>query len=149
MDEAGYVVDASVALKWYLRDEEHVAEADRICSGYLAGQVDVIAPYYIRYEVASGLDMARVQGRLAADAVPRELANFLVLGVAQDPDGDELIMQSVRRAEAYGITSYDALYLALAEQLGLAFVTADRRLYQRIREHVPYARWIGNVRLAL
>jgi len=43
----------------------------------------------------------------------------------------------------YDCALYDALYLALAQQLALPFVTADRRLYERIR-HLSYAVWIGD-----
>ena len=34
----------------------------------------------------------------------------------------------------YDITVYDAIYVALTEETGLDFITADRRLYKRVRE---------------
>ena len=33
----------------------------------------------------------------------------------------------------YDITVYDAIYVALTEETGLDFITADRRLYERVR----------------
>lgn len=38
-------------------------------------------------------------------------------------------------ARKYGITVYDALYVYLAQQLHCSFVTADRKLYQRIKQY--------------
>ncbi|OGZ55048.1 MAG: hypothetical protein A3H64_03635 [Candidatus Ryanbacteria bacterium RIFCSPLOWO2_02_FULL_45_11c] len=38
-------------------------------------------------------------------------------------------------ARKHDITVYDALYVYLAQQLHCAFVTADRKLYQHIKQY--------------
>lgn len=50
---------------------------------------------------------------------------------------------TARTAHRYGCALYDALYLALAQQLGLPFVTADAKLYRLIRAR-PEVVWIGD-----
>lgn len=37
-------------------------------------------------------------------------------------------------AEEIDLTCYDATYLALAEELGFEFITADERLYRKIEK---------------
>jgi len=42
----------------------------------------------------------------------------------------------------------DAMYIALAEQLGVEFVTADDKLIRAIGGRRPDVRWLGNVPIA-
>jgi predicted nucleic acid-binding protein len=46
---------------------------------------------------------------------------------------DDLILAAYPLVHRYNIALYDALYVALALRSQYSFVTADRRLYQRIR----------------
>lgn len=146
--DPGWVVDASVALKWYLRDEDHVPEALSLLEAYSAGEAELMAPYYIRYEIANALDVARIQSRISADEVESGLDNFLRAGVHLASDSDELLRAAIDVSRRYVVAFYDGLYLALAELTGYQFVTADGRLYRRIQDRVPYARWIGDLRTA-
>ncbi len=50
----------------------------------------------------------------------------------------------VRLSRALDVAVYDALYLAVAERAGATFVTADKRLYDRIL-HLPFAQWLGDL----
>ena len=43
-----------------------------------------------------------------------------------------------------GITAYDASYVALAHHLGIALVTADQKLLQRLEATVYAVNWIGD-----
>ncbi len=146
--DAGFVVDASVVLKWYLRDEEHAGQADLLQRAFETGRLDLTSPNYVRYEVAIGLEIAHRQGRLAAELLHDCLANFLALPVYQERDADQLLHDAMRLSAQYEVSPYDALYLGLAEQSGYPLVTADARLYRRVRSRVPYVRWIGDVKLS-
>lgn len=45
----------------------------------------------------------------------------------------------------YGLPAvYDAIYLALADQLGYEFWTADRRLIRIVAGKLDNVRWIGD-----
>jgi len=41
-------------------------------------------------------------------------------------------------------TVYDATYLALAELRGCEFWTADERLFNRVKDRLPFVKWLGN-----
>ena len=138
------MVDASVAVKWNLGDEEHAHKAILLLTRFARGQTDLFAPDYIRYEVPSAITVA-TQGRGAriTQVQGKEaIEEFLNLGV-RTVDSDELILAAYPLVQRYGCALYDALYLALAQRLDLPFITADLKLYRRIR-HLPGIVWIGD-----
>jgi predicted nucleic acid-binding protein len=146
-NDRGWVVDASVILKWSLRDsaEGHLEQADSLYEAFLSYKIDLIAPHYARYEVANGLEVACIQGRIQAPAAEERLDWFLRTPISDTEDDDSLLTDAMDMAQRMSIVFYDAMYVALSERLGYAFVTADQRLYKRIARNVPFATWIGDL----
>jgi predicted nucleic acid-binding protein len=142
---SGWVVDASVVLKWSLRDEEFLEQADGLYEAFVDRSIDLVAPYYVRYEVANSLEVARLQGRIDAPSSEQRLRLFFQTGIGEHEDDDTLVVEAMRLAGRHTIAFYDALYLALADRLDYAFVTADRRLHQRLAPEVEWVQWIGEV----
>jgi predicted nucleic acid-binding protein len=141
----GWVVDASVALKWSLRDEEFREEADALYEAFLARAIDLVAPYYTRYEVANSLEVARLQGRIDAQSADDQLRLFFQMEIGAHEDDDTLLIEALRVARAHSIALYDAIYIALAQRLDFAFVTADRRLHQRLAPKLQGVHLIGDI----
>ena len=141
----GWVVDASVVLKWSLRDEEFLEEADALYEAFLDRVIDLVAPYYARYEIANSLEAARLQGRIDAPSSEQRLRLFFQTDIGAHEDDDALLTEAMRFARQHSIALYDALYVALAERLSFAFVTADHRLHQRLASDVQWVHWIGEV----
>jgi len=138
------VVDASVAAKWLLEDEEYADIAALLLRHFAAGRTELVAPGHIRYEVASAVAVA-ARGkppRINPEKGQRSVERFLALGLRIEDD-DALILEAYPLVYQYDCALYDAIYLALAQRLALPLLTADRRLYQRIR-HFPNVLWIGN-----
>ena len=138
------VVDASVAAKWHLPDEEHTDRARMLLRRFAQGRTELVAPNYIRYEVPNALTVA-TQGR-APRITPAQggqaIEEFLALGLTfQDEDG--LITNAYDLVHRHGCALYDAFYVALAQQLSVPLLTADRRLYDRLRR-LPYVTWLGD-----
>jgi predicted nucleic acid-binding protein len=44
--------------------------------------------------------------------------------------------------------AYDSHYLALAEMLGCELWTGDRRLYNAVKDELPWVKWLGDYRRA-
>lgn len=142
------VVDASVAAKWHLRDEEGAADALAILTRFVNGELALVAPDHLRYEIASTLTVATLgeRQRLSATVAERALDYFLRLGI-ETVGTDALIRAAFPLVHRHGIAYYDALYLALADNLGVPLITADRRFYQRVRT-LPQVLWLSAYRMS-
>jgi predicted nucleic acid-binding protein len=136
------VVDASVAVKWHLRDEDDAQAAADLLSRFGQGTVILVALDHLHYEVPSAISVATIGAnpRLTMEQGPEAIEEFLGLGLTTIGT-DRLILAAYPLVHRHGIALYDALYLALAVQLGCSFVTADRKLYQRI-SHLSAVAWI-------
>jgi len=124
----GLVVDASVAVKWHLPDEEYLEEASALLIGFRAGRLELTAPAFIRYELAQALERARRGRRVVPAEATTALASFLSFGIHVPVDSDEIVASAQRISQQTGISAYDATYVAHAEALGFDLVTADDKL---------------------
>jgi predicted nucleic acid-binding protein len=129
------VLDASVAVKWHLSDEDDASRALALLGDYISRELRLIGPDHIRYEVASAIRVATLQRppRLTVEQGERAIREFLSFAVPTVRD-DALTLDAYAVANANQTAFYDGLYLALAERLDLSFITADGKLYQCIRQ---------------
>ena len=114
------VVDASV-LATALADDG--SDGDRARSR-LAGET-IASPELVDLEVTSVLRRAALDGRLEARRSGQALDDLAALPLRRAPHLPLLPRIWELRAN---VTVYDAAYVALAEALGIALLTADRRL---------------------
>lgn len=125
------VVDASVALKWFLRDqaaEEHCNQALDLLRGIAAGMVMPTQPPHFVAEVAA------VLARAKPDTAQRDLQRLLALPmrVVGEP---EHYASAIALASQLGQHVFDTLYHALAlGTAGAVFVTADKRYERSARD---------------
>jgi predicted nucleic acid-binding protein len=70
------VIDASVALKWRLRDEEATLQADALLDDFLASKLDLFTPTLFDYEIANALKVAVTMGRLTENEALSAIADF-------------------------------------------------------------------------
>jgi predicted nucleic acid-binding protein len=120
------VVDASVAVKWFIHEPGRPA-ARRL----LDPKSRLIAPDLIVAEVANAMWRRVVAGEgdarqppLTAASLPRFFARLLPLA--------PLAARAVQIAAELRHPVYDCFYLALAESEEATLVTADRRLVDRL-----------------
>jgi len=137
------VLDASVAAKWHLRDEELVGEALGLRDDYAEGRLSVAMPDYARYEVASIFSMAQQRGRISSAVAQNAVGDFELLGFQFYAD-QALIVHALRLVESLACSFYDALNVALAEELGTLLVTADLRLVHRVAGKTSCVTWLGD-----
>ena len=117
------VIDSSVAAKWFLVDEPGADEARRLLLSHAEDEVALIAPALLPLEVLNALIYRGADSDDARRAVQLlEDADLLVA-----PLDAWLLQQAVDVAADASVTMYDALFIALAEQLDATLVTADRR----------------------
>lgn len=131
------VVDANVVAKLYLRDEQYAAKADLLFSRFQRGEVQLIAPRLITYEVPAAIKRGAVRVKAAKEVWQAALSSFESLGLTVVDDSDAKY-EATRLAINYACTYYDALYLLLAEDLGCRFISADERLERTLRTRAEY-----------
>ena len=121
------VIDASVAVKWFLEEDRVEAAA-----ALRRSEHDLWAPGFIQLEVAHSLWVAVRQGRTTAQA--GQLADRVLPNVVRRlvPDS-ELLAEAARLMRSLAHPIYDCLYLALAFRENLTLVTADERQFELAR----------------
>lgn len=137
------VIDASVALKWVLNDEEHVLEASQTLLDWRARRLELTAPNLLCHEYCNALWVAARQSRLTQQDAYTAIEFFGQIDIAYY-SAREFWKESLDIAFGYQRTFYDSVYVALAERMGVWFFTGDRRLYNALSPHLPFVRWIGD-----
>ncbi len=126
------VIDASVAVKWYL-PEPNQELADALRARSEEGVISLAAPELLTIEVASA-----VWKRARRSQLDIHRALEIVQDLQRTPlrwrSTRELVEPATRIALQWGCTVYDAMYLALAEAHDTQVVTADRRLAEAMPE---------------
>lgn len=124
------VVDASVAVKWFLRDsneEKDVAPAVDLLIGVGKNSIELIQPPHWMAEVAAVL--ARLQPDLADDAI--DLLDAMEIPTTADSN---LYKLASHLSAGLNHHLFDTLYHALAIQEKATLVTADHRYYRKSKQ---------------
>lgn len=124
------VLDASVVVKWFTREEDRHT-AIELRNRFLQGEVDIALPDLILYELANVL---RYNPNFEKKDVSDAVRSIIGLGVQILVPTTRLLASSVNLGFTYNITVYDAVYVALAEQLSYDFLTADRKLFNSTKK---------------
>ena len=139
------VIDASALLAAWLPNESYQSMADQLLECYVEGQVELCGPTLLLSEILNGLYIA-VRGK--AGHTPR-----VTLQVARQvwdlfeglhlrlEDPSVLAKRILEFAIEYKLpSSYDAIYLALAENLECPLITADRKLLRLVGKKFNWVR---------
>jgi predicted nucleic acid-binding protein len=120
------VIDASLALAWYFQDEATPA-TEKILD--LVTEVGAVVPGLWRLELANGLQVAVRRGRISIAYRDASLADLMQMQIETDMETDtHAWSETLRLAEKYELTLYDASYLELAQRRRLPIATLDREL---------------------
>jgi predicted nucleic acid-binding protein len=115
------VVDASVAAKWF-NIEELSDKAAEVKEAHVSGNLDLVAPTHIIYEVGNSIwNNTQLTDKDACDAI----ISLLRLGIELFPPSVERAGRAMKTARLRRTTFYDAVYLQIAEELNIALLTAD------------------------
>jgi predicted nucleic acid-binding protein len=137
-----FVVDASVAIKWYL-PESNSADADRL----LSGGFYLIAPDLLLPEVGNILWKRVMRSEITVQKARDILSALESLPMTLRP-ASILAGNAVTVACGLKRSFYDGLYLALALMEDCRLVTADRKLFDAVKDMAPIKKhilWIEEV----
>ena len=130
---AGYVVDASVIVKWFLHEKE--ADRDRALALrdlHISGRSTIYIPRLALLEV---LNAIRFNPKADEESGETALETLQDLNLETKSAEVDVLRKANAIAWTYKITIYDALYVALAEQVGYPFVTVDEIVLKKLKGH--------------
>lgn len=127
-----FVIDASVACRFIL-SEDLSDKARLVLQGFLDGELELISPSLVNYEVGNALWKSIRQGVLGLPDAKLALSDFLRLGLAPfELEGKGHIDALTWGAEVDS-TYYDSVYVSLSKSTGATLLTADDALYEKAR----------------
>jgi len=135
-----YVIDASVAVKWFF-EEEHTVAARALLDD---ASLQRLAPDFILVEATNTAWKRARRGEITQDyarRLPRRLRTMLSL-----QQTSPLIAPALELALTFDRSVYDSLYVVLAMMRDCQLMTADRKLYNALHRALPGALlWIEHV----
>lgn len=138
-------VDASVGVKWALRDEEGSAASLALLEQHVVGDIRIVVPDLFLHEVGNALMLAVRRKGVSEAAALEALCALVDLHLPAVPVGP-LAAPALVLGMRLGLSFYDAAYLAVAEGHGIPLVTVDRRL---LRTGLPWVLGLDDVQCYL
>jgi predicted nucleic acid-binding protein len=124
-----WVIDASVALRWYLKEETH-DYADAVLKAVVEEPSRFAVPELFAFEVYAVLQRLHPDG---LRAFRKGIIPLLQGGMMRHPMTDDLAVKANRFVKK-GLTGYDACYAALALDLKGCWLTFDKKAHKLIEK---------------
>ena len=139
------VVDASIAIKWAIK-EENTDLALVLLADWTEKEIIILAPAILSYEVTNVFHQ-----RIRREAYPFEDAQRALEEIIYELIGFDFAntpathIRAIQLSQQFGLpAAYDAHYLALAESKHCELWTADKRLWNSTKGKLPWVRWLGD-----
>jgi predicted nucleic acid-binding protein len=139
------VVDASLAIKWVLK-EPYAEQALALAEEWAATGTRPSAPCLLLVEATNVLHRRAMLGHISLSQARQLLAGLLDLGIEirESPQIHFRAMELAQELQRPAV--YDTHYLALADILGCELWTADERFFNSVKERQPRIRWLGELK---
>ncbi len=127
------ILDASVLAKTFVK-EDNSEKAMELIDGYLKGEYSIIISELTIWEILNALKYHNAFPNEMLSKVGEALYyyGFKIINLNL-----ELIQKTIEIALENNITIYDATYLALTELHKGEFITADKKLYEKLHNKHP------------
>lgn len=122
-----YVLDASVAARWFIKDNEH-HNADLVLKKLIKKPECFAVPELFTYEILSVLYRHHPDAQLI---YKEDINRILHMGILRYPMTENIYIRADRFIKT-GLTGYDAVYVALAEELEGLWLTFDTKAHNLI-----------------
>ncbi len=125
-----YVIDTSVAVKWFSREENDSGIALQLRQQILDCHCSMIAPDLLIYELANAL---RYNPNFTNKDVNAALDSVLSMNIDFKGVDDVVIARAIDIAFEFNVTVYDSFFMALSQREKKPFLTADYKFVERIK----------------
>ena len=122
------VLDSSVVLKWFV-DEVDSGLAIHLRDEYVEGLREIIIPDLLLYEISNAL---RYNTNFTIKEIKDSIDSIIDLEIEIVTPTKYLIHRSIEIARTDNITCYDAVFIALAVDIGDHVITADKKFHNSL-----------------
>ena len=129
LNSTPFLLDSSIIVKWFA-DEPDSEKARYIGALFASGNISIAITELSFYEVTNAL---RYKNNYDHDLVNRSIYELAASDVYVIPFDLNALQIAVEIAYEADISIYDAYFAAISDLEGLRFVTADRRLFRKLR----------------
>jgi len=128
------VLDASVAAKWYLNDEDYVDLAEQLLIRLLNNNIEFHAPEILKYELAEALYKAQRPSsqrfrRIDCEESYRHFCELPIIYHNFNKRERQHILEFSNRLDRH---VFDSCYVWLARNLGCCWLTDDREYIKNL-----------------
>lgn len=144
MNDNIVVVDASVAIKWVLK-EPLSEEALLALKQWSDKQTKIISPCLLMFEVANAIYKRFVRKELTIEQAKQRVELFNSFAPALDFGFKDQVRVLDLAQKLNRPSTYDLYYLVLAEKNECEFWTADEKLWNAVKSSLAWVKWIGDL----
>lgn len=133
------ILDASVVIKWFFQ-EAGSDSADFYLEKLSKRELVICVPELLFYEVGNTLISKGVSIN-DSDSIAKEL---LTLPFKKRGMDSKFFTKIVQNAKTFNLTFYDASYVTLTQEERCGFITADKKLFEKIHKKFKRVRLLSN-----
>jgi predicted nucleic acid-binding protein len=137
-------VDASVAIKWFIKGEFLRNKAFKLLNESIAYGITLIAPPLFELEVDSIIQTRIFENRVTQNIADRtyKLLDNAPVAIVTHPLIRQRAREIARQFRQRKV--YDATYAALAELRNCDFWTADKAFYDAVKADLSFVKYLFN-----
>jgi predicted nucleic acid-binding protein len=124
-----WIVDASVALRWFIEEEAH-GHADDVLNRMVDEPRRIAVPELFSFEVFAVLHRPHPD---AVQVFTKAVSPLLQGGIFRQPMTEDLALKASRFVRL-GLMEYDACYVALAKDMKGLWLTFDHKAHRLIEK---------------
>ena len=137
-----FVLDASVILKWFI-EEEGSKKAVLLKDAHARGKITITVPDLLILEASNVLRHNPAFSQSKTIECIKYLYDLKLDIVTPVLD---ITIATIQLAYKRNITFYDAIYIALAQELEFQYVTADKKLYKKVKD-LPFTKLLKDIEI--
>lgn len=127
-----YIVDTSVILQWFSESKElHLKQAGQILDDLRSSKINISIPDILPLELLNAL----IKGKgLSANEVNMTLHDLFKMPIKVIDISLPVLEESSKLMTQYGLSSYDAYFLALAKYEDCRLISDDQKAHGKITD---------------
>ncbi len=129
------VLDASVIAKWF-SEEEGSDRASTYLQNYKDGKFSILIPTLLYYELGNIL----LSKKATKVQISEIMQTMQALHLIVENIGQDAFRQVFENASDYKITYYDAAYVSLMQKRNCELITADKKLYEKLKKNFSFVK---------